>query len=53
MLEQQQRNLLRYPERRLLVLNIDAGGTRSRLLIDRAIARETGDAPMVEGAAAA
>ncbi len=53
MLEQQQRNLLRYPERRLLTLNIDAGGTRSRLLIDRAIARESGDAPMVEGAAAA
>jgi vanillate O-demethylase monooxygenase subunit len=40
MLEQQQANLLRCPDRRLLKLNIDAGGARSRLLIDRAIARE-------------
>lgn len=40
MLEQQQRNLLDHPGRRLLKLNIDAGGARSRLLIDRAIARE-------------
>ena len=41
MLEQQQRNLLDHPGRRLLKLNIDAGGARSRLLIDRAIARES------------
>lgn len=40
MLEQQQRNLLRYPDKRLLKLNIDAGGARSRLLIDRTIAQE-------------
>ena len=40
MLEQQQRNLTQFPERKLLKLNIDAGGVRSRLMIDRAIARE-------------
>ncbi|MDO6415334.1 aromatic ring-hydroxylating dioxygenase subunit alpha [Sphingomonas sp. BIUV-7] len=40
MLEQQQRNLLLYPDRRLLKLNIDAGGARSRLMIDRAIAQD-------------
>ena len=40
MLEQQQRNLLRCPDRRLLKLNIDAGGVRSRLMIERAIAQE-------------
>lgn len=42
MLERQQQNLSRYPERRLLKLNIDAGGVRSRMMIDRAIAEETG-----------
>ena len=40
MLEQQQRNLSHFPERRLLKLNIDAGGARSRLMIDRAIVAE-------------
>ena len=45
MLEQQQRNLLTWPEKRLLKLNIDAGGARSRLLIDRVIAAETGQTP--------
>lgn len=40
MLERQQANLLRYPERGLLKLNIDAGGVRSRLAIERAIAKE-------------
>lgn len=40
MLEQQQRNLTQFPDRKLLKLNIDAGGVRSRLMIDRAIARE-------------
>ncbi|MEH3098949.1 aromatic ring-hydroxylating dioxygenase subunit alpha [Sphingomonas adhaesiva] len=40
MLEKQQRNLLDHPGRRLLKLNIDAGGARSRLLIDRVIAGE-------------
>ena len=43
MLEQQQRNLSQYPERRLLKLNIDAGGVRSRMMIDRAIAQESGE----------
>lgn len=41
MLEQQQANLLRYPDRRLLKLNIDAGSVRARMMIDRAIAAET------------
>lgn len=41
MLEQQQANLLRHPERKLLKLNIDAGGVRSRMIIDRAIASES------------
>jgi vanillate monooxygenase len=40
MLEQQQANLTRYPDRRLLKLNIDAGGVRSRMMIERAIAAE-------------
>jgi vanillate O-demethylase monooxygenase subunit len=45
MLERQQGNLLRHPDRRLLRLNIDAGGVRSRLLIDQAIAAEQSAAP--------
>lgn len=48
MLEQQQLNLLRYPERKLLKLNIDAGGARSRLLIDRVIAAEAAPATEIE-----
>jgi hypothetical protein len=40
MLEQQQRNLSTYPDRRLLLLNIDAGGARSRQMIEKAIAAE-------------
>jgi vanillate O-demethylase monooxygenase subunit len=40
MLEQQQANILRHPERRLLSLNIDAGGVQSRKVIDRWLARE-------------
>ena len=40
MLERQQQSLSAYPGRKLLRLNIDAGGTRSRLAIDRAIAAE-------------
>jgi vanillate O-demethylase monooxygenase subunit len=39
-LERQQQNLLRCPDRRLLRLNIDAGGVRSRMLIEQAIAAE-------------
>lgn len=45
-LEQQQQNLLRHPERRLLKLNIDAGGVRSRMLIDKAIVAEQPPAPV-------
>jgi vanillate O-demethylase monooxygenase subunit len=40
MLEQQQQNLLRWPERQLLMLNIDAGGVQSRKVIDRLLAAE-------------
>jgi vanillate O-demethylase monooxygenase subunit len=40
MLERQQQNLLKYPERRLLMLNIDAGGVQSRRVIDRILAQE-------------
>jgi len=40
MLERQQKNIERYPDRKLLKLNIDAGGVRSRMSIDRAIASE-------------
>jgi vanillate O-demethylase monooxygenase subunit len=39
-LEAQQRNLLLHPERRLLMLNIDAGGVQSRRIIDKLIAAE-------------
>ena len=41
MLERQQRNLTRYPDRALLMLNIDAGGVQSRRVIDRLLAKET------------
>lgn len=40
MLESQQRNLLTWPERRILSLNIDAGGVQSRRVLDRLIAAE-------------
>lgn len=39
-LEAQQKNLLLWPSRRLLMLNIDAGGVQSRRIIDRMIAAE-------------
>jgi vanillate O-demethylase monooxygenase subunit len=39
-LEAQQRNLLDYPSRRLLMLNIDAGGVQARKIIDRLVAAE-------------
>ena len=42
MLERQQANLLTWPERPLLKLNIDAGGVQARKVIDRWIAREAG-----------
>ncbi len=41
MLESQQRNLLRYPERQLLKLNIDGGGVQARRIIDKILAQET------------
>lgn len=40
MLERQQQNLLAYPERGLLKLNIDAGGVQSRKILDRLLAEE-------------
>ena len=40
MLERQQRNLLQWPGRGLLKLNIDTGGVQSRRLIERLIAEE-------------
>ena len=40
MLERQQSNLLHWPERRLMKLNIDAGGVHSRRIIEREIAIE-------------
>jgi vanillate O-demethylase monooxygenase subunit len=43
MLERQQKNLLAWPERNLLKLNIDAGGVQSRRIIDRLLAEERGD----------
>ncbi|MGE4240605.1 Rieske 2Fe-2S domain-containing protein [Ramlibacter sp.] len=39
-LEAQQRNLSAWPSRRLLMLNIDAGGVQSRRVIDRLVAAE-------------
>lgn len=39
-LEAQQRNLLLYPQRKLLMLNIDAGGVQSRRILDRLFAQE-------------
>jgi vanillate O-demethylase monooxygenase subunit len=41
-LERQQKNLLAWPERRLLMLNIDLGGVQSRKVLDRLIAAERG-----------
>ncbi|WP_085315406.1 aromatic ring-hydroxylating oxygenase subunit alpha [Derxia lacustris] len=40
MLESQQRNLLAWPERALLKLNIDAGGVQARRVLDRMLADE-------------
>jgi vanillate O-demethylase monooxygenase subunit len=39
-LERQQQNLLAHPERKLLMLNIDAGGVQSRRVLDRLVAQE-------------
>ena len=40
MLERQQKNLTQWPERRLLKLNIDAGGVHARRVLDKLIAQE-------------
>ena len=40
MLQLQQQNILRHPERKLLMLNIDAGGVQSRRVIDRWLQQE-------------
>jgi vanillate O-demethylase monooxygenase subunit len=40
MLERQQQNLLKHPDRKLLLLNIDSGGVQSRKILDRLIALE-------------
>ncbi|MCY1297018.1 Toluene-4-sulfonate monooxygenase system iron-sulfur subunit TsaM1 [compost metagenome] len=40
MLEQQQQNLLRHPQRQLLKLNIDAGGVQSRRILERLVEAE-------------
>jgi vanillate O-demethylase monooxygenase subunit len=40
MLERQQQSLLEHPERKLLMLNIDAGGVQSRRILDRIMVQE-------------
>jgi vanillate O-demethylase monooxygenase subunit len=40
MLEQQQKNLLEFPGRQLLMLNIDSGGVQSRKVLERLLAAE-------------
>ena len=50
MLEQQQQNLLKYPDRGLLMLNIDAGGVQSRKILDRIMAEEQAAAKTKAGA---
>jgi vanillate O-demethylase monooxygenase subunit len=44
-LERQQANHSRWPERNLLKLNIDAGGVQARKVIDRLVAAERAAAP--------
>ena len=46
MLERQQANLSKWPERNLLKLNIDAGGVQARKVIDRLVAAERAAAPL-------
>jgi vanillate monooxygenase len=41
MLERQQANLSQWPDRKLLMLNIDAGGVQSRRVIERLLAQES------------
>jgi vanillate O-demethylase monooxygenase subunit len=40
MLQLQQANISQWPERKLLMLNIDSGGVQSRRIIDRLLAQE-------------
>ena len=49
MLERQQRNLLAWPDRALLKLNIDAGGVQARKVLDRLIAQERTGAAALQG----
>ncbi|HJV92282.1 MAG TPA: hypothetical protein VJ572_02350, partial [Azonexus sp.] len=42
MLELQQRNLLAWPDRKLLMLNIDGGGVQARRIIEARLAAEAG-----------
>jgi vanillate monooxygenase len=42
MLEQQQKNLLAHPQRKLLKLDIDVGGVRARQILERLVALEQG-----------
>lgn len=56
MLERQQQNLLAYPDRNLLKLNIDAGGVQARKILERLICEESELAVMpvkITGAGAA
>ena len=50
MLQRQQQNLLAYPERKLLKLNIDAGGVQARRIIDRLMAQEQAAPPTTTAA---
>jgi vanillate O-demethylase monooxygenase subunit len=50
-LEAQQRNLSLNPTRKLLMLNIDAGGVQSRRIIDRMLAAEQASPPQQKVAA--
>ena len=40
MLQLQQANISKWPERKLLMLNIDSGGVQSRRIIERLLAEE-------------
>jgi vanillate monooxygenase len=42
-LQAQQRNLSAWPQRKLLMLNIDAGGVQARRIIDRLVLAEQPD----------
>ncbi len=51
MLERQQQNLLANPQRRLLMLNIDAGGVKSRRILERLVVQERTDLAQQEAIA--